>query len=79
MSKVTTRDLLAIGGLLERLDALTEDTPSPVYADGDIEIHHEDGWLIGIAVFEDDQWWVDFTNYGSEMPPRSGSQEGSDA
>jgi len=69
VSKVTAQALRDIVPMLDRLDSLTpdHDDDSPLYFDGHLTIHHSDDWLIGTAVFEDDQWWVDFAGYGEDL------------
>lgn len=72
MSKVVTSHLASLVPLFDKLEALTADEPRDWYVDGDLPIYHSDGWLIGVAVFEDDQWWIDFTNYGADAPSANG-------
>lgn len=73
MTAVTASTLMELVPMLRRLEALTPDQDdSPLYFDGDLPIYHRDDWLVGIARFQDDQWWVDFTNYGADRPPHFG-------
>ncbi len=67
MSKVTTRDLIAIQPLLERIEALVDhDLALDAYLTGSLTIEHSGGYIIGVAIYQDDQWWVDFTTYGTD-------------
>lgn len=73
--KVTSRDVIAAAQILPALDAVI-DTSGPTYfVPGQFPIHHVDGWLIGEAIYEDDQWWVDFSRYGDDVEaPTNGRQ-----
>lgn len=65
--RVAFDDIASVAAFQAQLEALTcDDCLSRVYLAPTIEICHADGWLIATAVFEDDTWWLDFTNYGIE-------------